>query len=309
MPVSQFDPFGSIPTMEEALNRFQQGAQQLGAAQTLAAANDQIQSIKTQIGDGIKQRQALGTVAQQLVMQLAGQGMNASQVANVASAITPKQYGSVDQLEIDAALSGDPGLAGVAKNLEDIRAKREDAKQQAMFRRQQALEQMQTDRALAIAGIKQQGAGKDLTTSEVEKLSNLESAGQAFTRIEQLVTQNKDLIGIFTGPLSDISQRDKWSPKYAQFKSELGQQLDAYRTAITGAGASEKEIKMLMSRLPSGNESYETFVAKLRQVQNIMATKRKTLESSLRKAGRKMGGFGQESSSSTNKDAGPGFKF
>lgn len=82
------------------------------------------------------------------------------------------------------------------------------------------------------------------------------------TLMQDLGTMVKDS---YVGPL------DQSIPDYfvggdqAAFRSALGKLKDEYRKAITGAAASEKEIAMLETRLPSLSDSAENFNAKLKQ--------------------------------------------
>jgi hypothetical protein len=51
-------------------------------------------------------------------------------------------------------------------------------------------------------------------------------------------------------------------PDQVNFRAELGRMVDKYRKLITGAGASNQELKRLEGRLPSVTDNFANFVAK-----------------------------------------------
>jgi hypothetical protein len=66
----------------------------------------------------------------------------------------------------------------------------------------------------------------------------------------------------WTGPMDGRMPDALVGADQVAFRSELGRMVDKYRKLITGAGASNQELKKLESRLPSATDTYSNFVAK-----------------------------------------------
>jgi hypothetical protein len=78
----------------QALQMFQSGVKDLAFSSALSQANEQVQQIKAQVTNEQEQRAALHQVSQGLVARMAGLGVPATTIAQVAGAVGP----SVDPL-------------------------------------------------------------------------------------------------------------------------------------------------------------------------------------------------------------------
>ena len=58
-----------------------------------------------------------------------------------------------------------------------------------------------------------------------------------------------------------VNEKD---PEVVEFEAYLDREIDRYRVAITGAAASEQEIKMLMERFPKFSDGYDRAMAKIK---------------------------------------------
>lgn len=66
----------------------------------------------------------------------------------------------------------------------------------------------------------------------------------------------------WTGPVDGRLPDAVIGSEQVAFRSELGRMVDQYRKLITGAGASNQELKKLEGRLPQPTDTYANFVAK-----------------------------------------------
>jgi hypothetical protein len=122
---------------------------------------------------------------------------------------------------------------------------KEQIQQQRVEERQQAA-QLRSEK-------KAKPSEKQLTT-----IIDLDRAESDFKDLLSQIKSNKNWVGPVDGRIPDLLV----GKDQVAFRSALGKLKDAYRKAVTGAGASNKEIEMLESRLPSENDSFDNFISK-----------------------------------------------
>ena len=82
-----------------------------------------------------------------------------------------------------------------------------------------------------------------------------------------------------------------------RFRSELGKIFDKYRVAVTGAGAGQNELSMLLKRIPSETDTFENFKSKAESFLNSVDEDKKTFLANKTKQGKNTKPFlGQENS-------------
>jgi hypothetical protein len=195
MPVTVNDPFGSVPTMEEALTRLERGAQQYGVSQSLQEANKLVNGIKTSGAKENEKRAQLNQVAQHLVMDMTARGANASQVANTFQALKPQMPASADQAILMGMLNGDQQMVAVGQKAGAMAMQDNLLLEEAKTKRIMQLEAMKE-------AAKSQGAQK---TEDVAFGVNTGVAQRNLSKLEALVNkygnyESNNTFSIFSNP-------------------------------------------------------------------------------------------------------------
>jgi hypothetical protein len=110
-------------------------------AATTAAVNDAsqaMQQIRSQVTDEAQQRQGLQQLGDQLALRMIGTGANASQIEQAFKAVTPQQFGSVEQMQLEGALSGNKQYQNVSKDI--LKQKQQQGQQQMLFQHKLAVD-------------------------------------------------------------------------------------------------------------------------------------------------------------------------
>lgn len=173
----------------QALQMFQQGVQQAATTSAVNDATQAMQDIHTNIADQAQQRQALDQLSRQTALRLVGTGADGTQIQSAFQAVAPQQYGSVDQLQIDAALTGNKQQAGVAQGL--IADKRQQAMKmmQMEYGFKQAMEDKKFNRDLLLEQMKLSKTNKDLKPEEVAFQTNINVADKMLNDLEQTINE------------------------------------------------------------------------------------------------------------------------
>lgn len=122
---------------------------------------------------------------------------------------------------------------------------------------------------------------------QIETFTDFENADSDLQNMLNLLGDNKNYVGPIDGRVPDMLVGDG----QIAFRSAVGKYKDAYRKAITGAGAGPTEIAMLEKRLPSENDSPAAFKAKALEAQKELARRKETLASNLTKGGKNVSKF------------------
>jgi len=279
-------------SMQELLQAFGMFKQSVQEAATTSAVNDATQAmhqIKTGITNEAEQRKALQGLSDNLAMRLVGVGAPASTVQTAFNAIAPQQFGSVEQMQLEGALSGNKSYQQAAGKILGQRAstmqqeKLFEAGLKAQLQQQELLGKMQLE------GVKAGMQKKELKSEEVTKLSEV---GQSLQSLDVLQESFNSLDKSTWLPRTgNLSFGSTINPERASFEMAVKQNFDAYRKAITGAGASEKELSMLEQAQPNASDNPWQFQAKLDKAKQLgqMVMKRKVNE--YKAAGRDMSGW------------------
>lgn len=157
--------------------------------------------------------------------------------------------------------------------------------------RRDASEQSRLDRQMikeARADEKSQKAAT-LSDKQITPINDVDTIIANVDNILGLVSK-KEAKG-FVGPV-DAKVPDMFvGAEEAAFRSSVGRMSDAYRKAITGAGASVMELQKLESRLPNPSDNYNQFVAKAREFRKELIRNRNTYLNTLKKQGKNVSEF------------------
>lgn len=121
-----------------------------------------------------------------------------------------------------------------------------------------------------------------LSEKQVEAFTDFDNAETDLRNVMKQLESNKSFAGPIEGRIPELFSGSDSNA----FRSAVGKYKDAYRKAITGAGASEKEIKILESRLPSENDRPADFQAKAQEALKGLYQHRSNLAENLSKIGK-----------------------
>jgi hypothetical protein len=278
-----------------ALQMFNQGVQQAATSSAISEATQQVGQIQSQIQDAGQQRQALDSLSKQLALRLTGVGAPAAAIQQAMQAVGPKQYGSVAEMQMDAALTGNPFLKETSKSLMDQATK--SAKQMKLFEHGLDMDKLgaQGMNALQLQMLKGQAdkqAASKITADELAKLNAVdEQLGFGRDLLKRMESGEALIPGAsFVGPMSGRTDT-VLNPDKAAFQADLGRFFDAYRQAVTGAGASEKEIERLETRMPQPTDTAGVFKRKMEYLLKYAQDKKNVQIKNWGLTGRDVGGL------------------
>lgn len=251
----------------KGLQMFQQGAQELAIGRAMRSAAEQAQQINLNETNEMKKRQQLTQMGTQLALHLGGLNAPVSQIQSAVGSFMPQALNSPEAFFTQAAQSTDPNAAnelnaaGRSVQRQIAAAPLTTAQQETnKLGYAQLLAQSQAA-ATTAAGEK---APKTLTTEEKTKITDIETDLVGMNRLLREVETDPSLVGKKNMLLDTFGARGVVNPKFDVFKKQVLQNFDAYRQRITGAGASEGELKMLQTRKPQITDSPEQFMANMK---------------------------------------------
>lgn len=174
----------------KALQMFSQGVQQGATLQAVNEANVQMQQINQAQIDESQKRVALQNLGNELALRMTGTGANAAQVEQAFRAVTPQQFGSVEQMQLEGELSGKKQLQDVSSK---ILQQREQKQQRAMLLEHKlkldeimAKEQMMAMREAVAAGMKP----KEMKAEDVAFNTNVQMAGNLSNKLAEAINRS-----------------------------------------------------------------------------------------------------------------------
>ena len=162
---------------------FQGSVQQAAVSNAVEGASQYMNQINAQISDEAQKRQALQNLGNNLALRLTGVGANAAQVEQAFRAVSPQNFGSAEQLQLEGQLSGNKQYQQVAGDI----IKQREQKQKSLIMMQHAndLEKMRRANEFEMARemIKAGAKPQDLKPEDVAFKTNVE---MAYKFIDQL---------------------------------------------------------------------------------------------------------------------------
>lgn len=148
---------------------------------------------------------------------------------------------------------------------------------------------MQADRDALKEQTRQDKLAKEARPSDkqIEAFTDLDNAKSDLENLLATLGDNSGWTGSVDGRMPDFLVGDD----QVAWRSAVGKYKDAYRKAITGAGAGPTEIAMLEKRLPSETDTYKNFVAKAQEAEKELSRRKQTLAENLKKGGKDVSQF------------------
>lgn len=126
-----------------------------------------------------------------------------------------------------------------------------------------------------------------LSEKQVGALTDLDEAKSDLNNLLVGLGNNSE----WTGPVDGRTPDMLVGADQVAWRSALGKYKDAYRKAVTGAGAGPGEIAILEKRLPSETDTLEAFKAKAHEAENEIERRRNTALSNMEKSGKNVTQF------------------
>jgi hypothetical protein len=187
----------AMDDLYKALTMFKDGVKELQTSRVIAGANEEVQRIKASEQDEQKKRAALTDVSNQLVSRLAGSGVPASTIQQVASQFAPKTYASADQMIAEGFALGDDSLiekgksAALASRGDELAYLRSQQEHQLKLKDQELAAQKELfNRKLAAATTHKKAAGQKQSTGDVSFETNASQAMQFISQLEETVKKS-----------------------------------------------------------------------------------------------------------------------
>lgn len=250
----------------KAFQMFQGSVQQAAVSNAVEGASQHMNQINAQISDEAQKRQALQNLGNNLALRLTGVGANAAQVEQAFRAVSPQNFGSAEQLQLEGQLSGNKQYQQVAG---DIMKQREE-KQKSLLMMQHANDldkmrvanQFEIARDMVKAGIKPQ----DLKPEDVAFKTNVEMADQFIDQLTSAVSRSGTWESRF-GNTEDAAILESVPYQLAITYSKLvdpnsvarESEVESARKFLVGIGASSDKKKTLaqLQHLRDSIRSYE----------------------------------------------------
>lgn len=153
--------------------------------------------------------------------------------------------------------------------------------------------EMAQERTLATKLLKEQEAErkkKEAAKISDKQLTPISDVDSVIANLDNVMSLAKEK---FVGPADARIPDIMTSGEEAAFRSAVGRMVDAYRKAITGAGASAMELQKLESRLPDPKDTLEQFKGKALEFRRELVRNRSTYVNTLKKQGKDVSEFEQ----------------
>ena len=243
----------------EAMKMFQQGVREFSFTNALNQANDAVRQVKESTLKDVEKNSQLQQIANQMVGYMATQGLPATTIQQISQSLAPPRAASL----VDALRSGDTATVSAYTEADKIQKEDEIKQMQKKAEIDAEAQGRLFEQQQKLAYIKENGktAGKTVTDDQVNKISNVLAAEKGFQGLLSQLAKDKSLVG----PLDQAAPqlRAKFDKKFAKFKTQSKRLFDQYRQAITGAGASVQELKLLEQSFPVGDETEDAYKAKV----------------------------------------------
>lgn len=295
-----------LDDLQKAMQIFNSGVEDLARIRAIDQANQMVNEVRASAENEAKKRAQLQQISNQLVTHLAGQGVPATTLQQLASSFGPAPVNDVKSAAAQSALSpteeGKQFYQDVAKNI-DV-TERSGEMQQAAQQQDWQSRENEKNRELQreLAGLKLEAKNnRPLTDNAVAQIQKYDEDLVRGKDILNRVTANDNLVG---PAAARVPGRDLLDPEFASFKADVGQWFDAYRVKVTGAGASPGELKILAENRPKVTDPSNVFKAKAQKAIEIGNKVRMRYLKNLAKAGRDVSGFLEENPFSSDQQPG-----
>lgn len=289
------------PNFFQALNNFAESVKGFRQSQTIAEMNERAQAIKASAMSDMEKRQQLATQADDVFMRLLSQGVKPDVAQAARASVMPQTPSTAEQAVLLGRMNGDQSLLEVGQEVlreEQMRqyekmekqAYLQEQSQSRLFEQQSKLQDKQLASAEARAAMAKRNELKPLTDHQIDKLVTVDTAAASLNK----VLTDVDRFSKYIGPIAGRNPLATLDPQFSAFSAELGQFFDAYRVAVTGAGAGQQELAMLAKNVPSLTDTPAAMKKKITTVLQIGQRAKSLRLATLKKAGRDVSGFEAE---------------
>jgi hypothetical protein len=281
----------SLDELFAGLDRLQAGVQQYSIGQGMRQAQDHIDQLNASSMDELDKRAAAQQISQQMASNLLGLGAPVSQVQAAASTLAPAPIKDAQDAYLQGVLKKSDQLKAIGVQGQSFEQAPLDKRQSQQLASQDKLNLRDNTTKMLVAQMemaaKKNGSLKPLEMGELDKIQGWDEEHLTAKDLLAQVKTNSDLVG----PGAKLNITRQFQPEKATFDQGVSQWFNAYRKRITGAGASEGELKMLEASIPSISDRPPVFEAKMNKVLQLGDTVKNRYLSNLSRAGRDVSGF------------------
>lgn len=229
-----------------ALDSFKGSIREFATHKAVSGATDKVAEIDTQVKDETEKFQAKRQLATDLSARLLALGASGQQVSQASAIFSPKQFGSVQEMALEGALTGNTGLLDNAERAQSLLDKPEQARfdaSQATTRRGQDLSYRASMAGIQAAKNKEPNETqfKDATFSR-----RMEQSDSIFSALEEDLASGAikfDPSGNFVG-VSKSLPKALQSKELQQFQQARDNFITAALRKESGAAIAESEYEM-----------------------------------------------------------------
>jgi hypothetical protein len=245
----------------KAIGMYQDSVQQAATTNALNEASQFANEINMNITDEAQKRNVLQDMGNQLAMRLVGTGANASHIQAAFQAVQPKQFATPEAAIQEGVMTGNKGLQQLGTQVSDLVFNKQMKQAQIKDDLATKAEQRKFMREASIQMLKDRG-GKQLTNEEIKPITLADTSLDSLDAIESLFRATDGWsVGPLAGNIPDVfAQKNSIA-----METEVLRLQDSYRSLVTGAGAGDKELARLATRLPEMTDRPEVFNTKLQQ--------------------------------------------
>ncbi len=172
-----------------ALGMFNKSVQEASTSYAVNEASKVVSQIKSSAIDDAQKRQALEGLGNSLALNLAGMGASGNQIATAFDAVRPKQFGSPEQLQMEAELSGNKEQQQVADRLIQKRIGEQRKTLEMKYGFEEAIADRQFQRQLAVEGMKVAKKAPEKKAEDIAFETNITVANKLIDDLEATVKE------------------------------------------------------------------------------------------------------------------------
>lgn len=176
-----------IQDLYQALQMFQSGVKEAATTEAVNDATDVMNQINISGMQEQQKRASLQNLANQLALKMTGTGASAASVQQAFNAVNPQNFGSVEQMQLEGALSGNKLYQSTAKQLIDQRKTQQLQQMQMEFGLKSALMDKEFNNQLKLEMLKLSKQNKELKPEELAFQTNVQVANKMLDELEQTI--------------------------------------------------------------------------------------------------------------------------
>lgn len=271
----------------QGIKAFDEGITQFAVGKAISGAKDQMDQLNQSAMNEMERRAELEKISKGLTLQLGGLGAPVSQIQSAVGAVAPKALGTPGAALWEGIQTGSDdlqklGQQGLAAE-ESIDVRKEDRG----FGRDMKKLQFQRETALMEAGLRaKQKELKPISDAGIKAITEMEDFEAQLTDLKSKLSEDPGYVGPARASRAYVTGGKGSIAKYAGFEAQAKRLFDTYRRAVTGAGASNKELEDLEKSMPNVSERSETYQQKLGDLVKFYEDKKIKYFDRLKRAGR-----------------------